>query len=98
MRTTRSSRSSGKKQTGEDVLHPAVARRFGKQARMVIDGLPADVVTLALAYDIDALASRGKLLPANWPGSAAPQQLGRTPRRSCPRAQGNPKASVTGAT
>jgi sulfate transport system substrate-binding protein len=35
---------------------------------MVIDGLPADVVTLALAYDIDALASRGKLLPANWQG------------------------------
>jgi sulfate/thiosulfate transport system substrate-binding protein len=40
----------------------------GKQARMVIDGLPADVVTLALAYDIDALATRGKLLPANWQG------------------------------
>jgi sulfate transport system substrate-binding protein len=40
----------------------------GKQARMVIDGLPADVVTLALAYDIDALASKGKLLPANWQG------------------------------
>jgi sulfate transport system substrate-binding protein len=38
----------------------------GKQARTVIDGLPADVVTLALAYDIDALATQGKLLPANW--------------------------------
>ncbi len=38
----------------------------GKQARSVIDGLPADVVTLALAYDIDEIASRGKLLPANW--------------------------------
>ncbi len=38
----------------------------GKQARSVIDGLQADVVTLALAYDIDAIASKGKLLPANW--------------------------------
>ena len=38
----------------------------GKQARSVIDGLQADVVTLALAYDIDAIATRGKLLPANW--------------------------------
>lgn len=38
----------------------------GKQARAVIDGLPADVVTLALAYDIDAIAEKAKLLPANW--------------------------------
>ncbi|MGI9245380.1 MAG: sulfate ABC transporter substrate-binding protein, partial [Steroidobacteraceae bacterium] len=38
----------------------------GKQARTVIDGLPADVVTLALAYDIDALATQGKMLPSNW--------------------------------
>jgi sulfate transport system substrate-binding protein len=40
----------------------------GKQARTVIDGLAADVVTLALAGDIDALATQGKLLPANWQG------------------------------
>ena len=38
----------------------------GKQARTVIDGLAADVVTLALASDIDALVTQGKLLPANW--------------------------------
>jgi len=38
----------------------------GKQARSVIDGLEADIVTLALAADIDELAARGKLLPANW--------------------------------
>lgn len=38
----------------------------GKQARSVIDGLEADVVTLALAYDIDAIAEKGRLLPANW--------------------------------
>jgi len=48
----------------------------GKQARSVIDGLPADVVTLALAYDIDEIASRAKLLPTNWqtrlPHNSAP--------------------------
>jgi sulfate/thiosulfate-binding protein len=38
----------------------------GKQARAVIDGLDADVVTLALAYDIDAIADKGKLLPKTW--------------------------------
>ncbi len=48
----------------------------GKQSRSVIDGLPADVVTLALAGDIDAIASKAKLLPANWqarlPNNSAP--------------------------
>jgi sulfate transport system substrate-binding protein len=38
----------------------------GKQARAVIDGLAADVVTLALAYDIDAIAEKGRLLPVDW--------------------------------
>jgi sulfate/thiosulfate-binding protein len=38
----------------------------GKQARTVIDGLTADVVTLALAYDIDEIAARAKLLPPDW--------------------------------
>ena len=38
----------------------------GKQARSVIDGLEADVVTLALAYDIDEIAERAKLLPTDW--------------------------------
>lgn len=38
----------------------------GKQARAVIDGLDADVVTLALAYDIDEIGNRAKLIPANW--------------------------------
>ena len=38
----------------------------GKQARSVIDGLQADVVTLALAYDIDEIAAKAKLLPADW--------------------------------
>jgi sulfate/thiosulfate-binding protein len=48
----------------------------GKQARSVIDGLDADVVTLALAYDIDEIANRAKLLPADWqkrlPHNSAP--------------------------
>src|SRR6218665_3421621 len=48
----------------------------GKQARSVIDGLEADVVTLALAYDIDALHDNGKLLPVDWqkrlPNNASP--------------------------
>jgi len=38
----------------------------GKQARAVIDGLEADVVTLALAYDIDVIAKKGNLLPEDW--------------------------------
>jgi sulfate/thiosulfate transport system substrate-binding protein len=38
----------------------------GKQARSVIDGLQADVVTLALAYDVDALHRHGNLIPADW--------------------------------
>ncbi len=38
----------------------------GKQARAVIDGLQADVVTLALGYDIDVIAEKAKLLPENW--------------------------------
>jgi sulfate transport system substrate-binding protein len=38
----------------------------GKQGRAVIDGLQADVVTLALAYDIDAIAQNAKLLPSDW--------------------------------
>ena len=57
-----------KETTGEDVAIRQSHGGSGKQARMVIDGLPADVVTLALAYDIDALARKGKLLPANWQG------------------------------
>src|SRR3546814_12386422 len=44
----------------------------GKQARAVIDGLAADVVTLALAYDIPALAQRPQCLPANWPNLLSP--------------------------
>lgn len=55
-----------KKKTGEDVQIKQSHGGSGKQARTVIDGLPADVVTLALAGDIDAIAANGKLLPVNW--------------------------------
>jgi sulfate/thiosulfate-binding protein len=48
----------------------------GKQARSVIDGLEADVLTLALAYDIDAIAEKGRLLDAAWQK--------RLPNNSCP--------------
>ncbi len=64
----------------------------GRQARAVIDGLEADVATLALAYDIDALNIQGKLIPANWQA--------RLPANSSPYTstivflvrKGNPKA------
>jgi len=51
--------------TGQDVVLHQSHGGSGKQARAVIDGLEADVVTLALGYDIDAIAQRG-LLAANW--------------------------------
>jgi len=54
-----------KASTGETVSIKQSHGGSGKQARAVIDGLDADVVTLALAYDIDAIAEKG-LLPANW--------------------------------
>jgi sulfate/thiosulfate transport system substrate-binding protein len=55
-----------KQKSGEDVQIRQSHGGSGKQARTVIDGLPADVVTLALAGDIDALVTNGKLLPVNW--------------------------------
>src|ERR1700692_2721951 len=55
-----------KGKTGDTVIVNQSHGGSGKQARSVIDGLGADVVTLALAYDIDALATQGQLVPANW--------------------------------
>ena len=55
-----------KAKTGQDVKVNQSHGGSGKQARSVIDGLQADVVTLALAGDIDAVATKGKLLPINW--------------------------------
>ncbi|HEY8904367.1 MAG TPA: sulfate ABC transporter substrate-binding protein [Chthoniobacterales bacterium] len=80
-----------KGKTGQDIKIDQSHGGSGKQARSVIDGLPADVVTLALAYDIDSLASKGSLLPADWQK--------RLPNNSCPYTstivflvrKGNPK-------
>ncbi|MCV2355654.1 sulfate ABC transporter substrate-binding protein [Paucibacter sp. B2R-40] len=56
-----------KAKTGDNVVVKASHGGSGKQARSVIDGLEADVVTLALAYDIDAIAEQGgKLVNADW--------------------------------
>lgn len=62
--------------TGEKVTVKQSHGGSGKQGRAVIDGLEADVVTLALAYDIDEIHEKAKLLPKNWqsrlPHNSAP--------------------------
>jgi sulfate transport system substrate-binding protein len=62
--------------TGAKVTIQSSHGGSSKQARAVIDGLAADVVTLALAYDIDAIAQKGRLLPEDWqkrlPNNSAP--------------------------
>jgi sulfate/thiosulfate transport system substrate-binding protein len=55
-----------KGKTGQEVKIRQSHGGSGKQARSVIDGLEADVVTLALAYDIDQIAEKAGALPANW--------------------------------
>lgn len=55
-----------KEKTGGDIKISQSHGGSGKQARAVIDGLQADVVTLALAYDIDVIAQNRNLLPGNW--------------------------------
>jgi sulfate/thiosulfate transport system substrate-binding protein len=77
--------------TGDKVAVRQSHGGSGKQARAVIDGLEADVVTLALGYDIDEIAARSKLISANWQA--------RLPHNSAPYAstivflvrKGNPK-------
>ena len=81
-----------KDKTGEDVVIEASHGGSGKQARAVIDGLEADVVTLALAYDIDEIAARSGLIDPTWQS--------RLPNNSTPYSstivflvrKGNPKA------
>jgi sulfate/thiosulfate transport system substrate-binding protein len=67
---------SWKEKTGDAVTIQQSHGGSGKQARAVIDGLQADVVTLALAYDIDAIAERAHLFPTDWqkrlPNNSAP--------------------------
>lgn len=55
-----------KAKTGDDVVVKQSHGGSGKQARSVVDGLQADVVTLALANDVTALYNNGKLIPADW--------------------------------
>ncbi|CAN5913229.1 sulfate ABC transporter substrate-binding protein [soil metagenome] len=55
-----------KAKSGDTVTFKQSHGGSGKQARSVIDGIDADVVTLALAYDIDAISERAKVLPADW--------------------------------
>jgi sulfate/thiosulfate transport system substrate-binding protein len=55
-----------KAKTGDNVTVNQSHAGSGAQARAVIDGLDADVVTLALAYDIDAISQKAKLLPPTW--------------------------------
>jgi sulfate transport system substrate-binding protein len=55
-----------KQKTGEDVTINVSNGGSGKQARAVIDGLEADVVTLGLSWDIDAIHDKANLLPADW--------------------------------
>jgi sulfate transport system substrate-binding protein len=55
-----------KAKTGDNVTVKQSHGGSGKQARAVLDGLEADVVTLALAFDIDQLYSRRNLIPENW--------------------------------
>ena len=65
-----------KAKSGENLTIRQSHGGSGKQARSVIDGLEADVVTLALAYDVDALHERGRLIPKDWqkrlPNNSAP--------------------------
>ena len=65
-----------KEKSGDSVTVRQSHGGSGKQARAVIDGLQADVVTLALAYDLDAIAEKARLFPADWqkrlPNNSAP--------------------------
>ncbi len=55
-----------KEKTGEDITIKQSHGGSGKQGRAVTDGLPADIVSLALAYDIDAISTKTGKIPANW--------------------------------
>ena len=85
-----------KDKTGDNLKIEQSHGGSGKQARAVIDGLEADVVTLALAHDVDAIAEKARLLPADWqkrlPNNSAPH----TSTIVFPVRKGNPRASRTG--
>lgn len=78
-------------QKGQEVVIDQSHGGSGKQARAVIDGLEADVVTLALAYDIDAIAEKSKLLPADWQSKLPHQSAPYTSTIVFLVRKGNPK-------
>ena len=87
-----------KAKTGQDVTINQSHGGSGRQARAVVDGLEADVVTLALAYDVDALVAPGKLIPANW-ATRLPNASTNHPRRSSSwSARATRRRSRTGTT
>jgi sulfate transport system substrate-binding protein len=77
--------------TGEIVTVNQSHGGSGKQARAVIDGLEADVVTLALAYDIDEIAQKAKLIPTDWQKRLADNSSPYTSTIVLLVRQGNPK-------
>src|SRR5699024_10560482 len=80
-----------KAKTGQDVKINQSHGGSGRQARSVIDGLSADVVTLALAADVDAIATQGKLLPLNWESRLASNSAPYTSTIVLLVRKGNPK-------
>ena len=89
--STAPSPSTGRPRPAQDVTINQSHGGSGKQARAVIDGLEADVVTLALAYDIDAIADKAKLLPAELAEAPAQQQRAVHLDHRVPGAQGQPE-------
>jgi sulfate/thiosulfate transport system substrate-binding protein len=77
--------------TGDTIVIRQSHGGSGKQARAVIDGLEADVVTLALAYDMDALHERGQLVPKDWQRRLPHNSVPYTPTVVLLVRKGNPK-------
>ena len=80
-----------KEKTGKDVLVRQSHGGSGGQARAVIDGLEADVVTLALAADVDAIAEKAGLLPEDWQGKLPHNNAPYTSTLALLVRKGNPK-------
>lgn len=80
-----------KEKTGQTVNVQMSHGGSGSQARAVIDGLQADVVTLALAYDIDAIAENSDLLPKDWQGTLPHNNAPYTSTMAFLVRKGNPK-------
>src|SRR5688572_10040329 len=80
------------KKTGQSVKINQSHGGSGKQARAVIDGLEADVVTLALAYDVAQLGAKGKLIPDSWQSRLESNSAPYTSTIVFVVRKGNPKA------